>query len=74
MKSTKLIFPMSGEQMRKLKRFLLKHKIKCDGKTEFGLIAEPKIDNREFIIKLLTSLQYKKVDKFFQKEGIYNDR
>ena len=69
--SKKLHLVLTNGQIVSLKKFLLTHKIKCDGKIEFGLIAEPKITRRELIVRLLSISEYNKIDKYFQRLGLY---
>ena len=70
---TKIIeIDLTPKQISLLKKFLASHKIMCDNKTEFGLVAEPKIDKKVLFIRLLSVSEYEKVNRFFQKLGLYN--
>ena len=68
-----LNIPLTKQQISLIKKFLLRHKIKCDNKNQFGLIAEPKIDKEKLIIRLLSIAETGKVDKFLQRNGLYNE-
>lgn len=72
MKSKILKLKLTDNQLKLIRKFLLGHKIKCDGNNPFGLVAEPKIDSKKVVVRLLSIKQTIKLDKFFEKLKLYD--
>ncbi len=67
----KILIPMTSNQVKSLKSYLARLGIKCDGKKEFALIAEPRLLKKELNVKVLSINQFNKLDRIFKKMGFY---
>lgn len=73
MKNRTLTIKLNKKQISLIRAFLLEHNIKCDFKTRFGLIAEPRINKDELVVKLLSVNETVKLNKIFKKMGLYEN-
>ena len=71
MKNKKLDIKLTPKQISQIKKFLAKHKIMCDGRTNFGLICYPSTNDWLLKICLLSVNEWYKINKFFEKLGLY---
>ncbi len=58
---------MTPEQYQRIKKFLNKHQIFLDGKTTFGLVAQPFVWEKVFKIYLFSPKQCAAIEKAFNK-------
>jgi hypothetical protein len=63
----KKVIPMTKRQHKTIVDFLASHKIYCDGNTEFALVAEPRILEKEFEIILLNTKEAKAIKKSIEE-------
>lgn len=73
MKTKKLTIKLTKNQLAIITKFLLSHGIKQDGKTQFGLLGEPKVMKKDLVIRLLSISETQRIDTLFEKMGLYED-